>query len=48
LFSQAGVNVVGGYWGNFISNNVIGGVVAGGGDQAGGEFCFKRRIPTWW
>jgi len=46
LFSQAGVNVVGGYWGNFISNNVIGGVVAGGGDQAGGGILFQTPYPN--
>lgn len=30
--SSAGINVIGGYWGNIISNNVIGGTIAGGGD----------------
>ena len=35
LFSQAGINVIGGYWGNTISNNVIGGTIAGGGDETG-------------
>jgi hypothetical protein len=31
--SSAGVNVNGGYWGNTISNNIIGGTIAGGGDS---------------
>ncbi len=38
LFRQAGMNVVGGFWGNSISNNVIGGTIAGGGDEAGALF----------
>ena len=33
LASSAGINVIGGYWGNIISNNVIGGTIAGGGDS---------------
>lgn len=47
LFSyQAGVNVIGGYWGNTISNTVIGGVVAGGGDQAGSLFFQPTPYPN--
>ncbi len=38
LFRQAGMNVVGGFWGNTISSGVIGGTIAGGGDQAGALF----------
>lgn len=33
VFFQYAMNTVGGYWGNTISNNVIGGTIAGGGDQ---------------
>jgi hypothetical protein len=33
FFSQYAMNVDGGYWGNTISNGVIGGTIAGGGDQ---------------
>ena len=32
------MNVAGGYWGNTVSNTVIGGTIAGGGDQ---EFIFE-------
>jgi hypothetical protein len=35
FFTQSGVNVIGGYWGNIISNTVIGGTIAGGGDETG-------------
>jgi hypothetical protein len=35
FFSQYGININGGYWGNTISNNVIGATIAGGGDLAG-------------
>jgi hypothetical protein len=38
LYRQLGVNVIGGYWGNGIANTVIGGTIAGGGDEAGGLF----------
>jgi len=34
LSSQSGINLVGGYWGNTISNGVVGGTIAGGGDLA--------------
>jgi hypothetical protein len=35
FITQSGVNVIGGYWGNIISNTVIGGTIAGGGDETG-------------
>jgi len=34
LGSHYGVNVLGGYWGNTISNAVVGATIAGGGDEA--------------
>jgi hypothetical protein len=37
-FYQYGMNVDGGFWGNTISNNVIGATIAGGGDEAGALF----------
>jgi hypothetical protein len=40
-YIQAGVNVIGGFWGNTISNNVIGGTIAGGGDEAGSSLPFS-------
>jgi hypothetical protein len=45
LFTQSGVNVIGGYWGNIISNTVIGGVIAGGGDETG-PFIFTPYPNT--
>lgn len=33
FLSQYAMNVVGGYWGNTVANNAIGGTIAGGGDQ---------------
>lgn len=35
IFFQDGINVIGGFWGNTISNNVIGGTISGGGDASG-------------
>jgi hypothetical protein len=46
FFSQAGINVIGGYWGNTISNGVVGGVIAGGGEQAGGGILFQTPYPN--
>jgi len=31
LSSSSGINLIGGYWGNIISNGVVGGTIAGGG-----------------
>ena len=33
VFDQYAMNIAGGYWGNTISNGVIGGTIAGGGEQ---------------
>ncbi len=35
-----GINVTGGYWGNSISNGVVGGTIAGGGDEFQEGFNF--------
>jgi hypothetical protein len=34
LSFQYGINLIGGYWGNAISNGVVGGTIAGGGDTS--------------
>ncbi|HUE37539.1 MAG TPA: hypothetical protein VMO20_09125 [Candidatus Acidoferrum sp.] len=49
--NQQAMNTVGGYWGNTISNNVIGGTIAGGGGQefilqlgGGGESYYPNIV----
>jgi hypothetical protein len=35
LFLQRSINVIGGYWGNSVANDVIGATIAGGGEETG-------------
>ncbi|MGA2245757.1 MAG: hypothetical protein ABSH48_12215 [Verrucomicrobiota bacterium] len=46
LYSESSVNVIGGYWGNTISNNIIGGTIAGGGDQSGAFILDEGYYPN--
>ena len=39
LSTSAGMNVIGGFWGNTIANTVLGGTIAGGGIQSGPLFA---------
>ena len=46
IYSQDSMNVIGGYWGNTVSNNVIGATIAGGGDEAGSFFPLAQFNNT--
>lgn len=45
---EYGMNLIGGYWGNIISNGVVGGTIAGGGDsfRAGIMFGNSPNVVT--
>lgn len=46
FFLQSAMNVIGGYWGNTVSNSVIGATIAGGGEYAGSALLGFNPIPN--